>query len=221
MYAFLPPFLPPSLDPLHPSAAVGIENLSEAVTHARFVGTNPASDEVVLMKILQVLHTLMLTPVGCLLSNESVCEIMQSCFRICFEMRLSELLRCYAEGTLVDMVQLLFSRLPTFTEDSHSVDDTSSMDQTLTTPQNESENKEQLDTVEEEEEGESHDPEVPIETETESHDQEGVESTKEFVSSDVFNVTTRHKHGSFTPYGLPCVRELMRFLISIINVRDR
>ena len=54
MYAFLPPFLPPSLDPLHPSAAVGIENLSEAVTHARFVGTNPASDEVVLMKILQV-----------------------------------------------------------------------------------------------------------------------------------------------------------------------
>ena len=63
--------------------------LSEAVTHARFVGTNPSSDEVVLMKILQVLRTLMLTPVGQLLSNESVVEIMQSCFRICFEMRLS------------------------------------------------------------------------------------------------------------------------------------
>ena len=41
------------------------------------------------MKILQVLKTLMLSPAGRLLSNESVCEIMQSCFRICFEMRLS------------------------------------------------------------------------------------------------------------------------------------
>ena len=76
-------------DPSHLSSSTAVEALSEAVTHARFVGTNPASDEVVLMKILQVLKTLMLSPAGRLLSNESVCEIMQSCFRICFEMRLS------------------------------------------------------------------------------------------------------------------------------------
>lgn len=30
--------------------------MADAVTHARFVGTDPASDEVVLMKILQVHH---------------------------------------------------------------------------------------------------------------------------------------------------------------------
>ena len=78
-----------STDPSFLSSSTAVEALSEAVTHARFVGTNPASDEVVLMKILQVLRTLMLSPAGRLLSNESVCEIMQSCFRICFEMRLS------------------------------------------------------------------------------------------------------------------------------------
>lgn len=39
--------------------------------------------------VFQVLRTLLLTPVGAHLTNESVCEIMQSCFRICFEMRLS------------------------------------------------------------------------------------------------------------------------------------
>ena len=39
--------------------------------------------------LLQVLHTILGAPVGRLLSNESVCELMQSCFRICFEMRLS------------------------------------------------------------------------------------------------------------------------------------
>ncbi|XP_076419354.1 Golgi-specific brefeldin A-resistance guanine nucleotide exchange factor 1 isoform X26 [Peromyscus maniculatus bairdii] len=97
-----------------------MENMADAVTHARFVGTDPASDEVVLMKILQVLRTLLLTPVGTHLTNESVCEIMQSCFRICFEMRLSELLRKSAEHTLVDMVQLLFTRLPQFKEEPKS-----------------------------------------------------------------------------------------------------
>ncbi|XP_076598745.1 Golgi-specific brefeldin A-resistance guanine nucleotide exchange factor 1 isoform X3 [Chaetodon auriga] len=108
------------LDANHEAAAEAIENMADAVTHARFVGTDPASDEVVLMKILQVLRTLLLTPVGAHLTNESVCEIMQSCFRICFEMRLSELLRKSAEHTLVDMVQLLFSRLPQFKEEAKS-----------------------------------------------------------------------------------------------------
>uniref|UniRef100_A0A8C5AU99 Golgi brefeldin A resistant guanine nucleotide exchange factor 1 n=1 Tax=Gadus morhua TaxID=8049 RepID=A0A8C5AU99_GADMO len=108
------------IDANHEAAAEAIENMADAVTHARFVGTDPASDEVVLMKILQVLRTLLLTPVGAHLTNESVCEIMQSCFRICFEIRLSELLRKSAEHTLVDMVQLLFSRLPQFKEEAKS-----------------------------------------------------------------------------------------------------
>lgn len=41
-------------DPSHEGTAEGMENMADAVTHARFVGTDPASDEVVLMKILQV-----------------------------------------------------------------------------------------------------------------------------------------------------------------------
>ena len=44
------------LDPSSESASSGIDNLADAVTHARFVGTDPSSDEVVLMKILQVSH---------------------------------------------------------------------------------------------------------------------------------------------------------------------
>ncbi|PVD38476.1 hypothetical protein C0Q70_01091 [Pomacea canaliculata] len=105
------------IDPLCDTAGAAIENIADAVTHARFVGTDPSSDEVILMKILHVLRTLLLSPAGVLLTNESVCEIMQSCFRICFEMRLSELLRKSAENTLMDMVQLLFTRLPQFKED--------------------------------------------------------------------------------------------------------
>lgn len=59
----------------------------------------------------------MLNPEGSALTNESVCEIMLSCFRICFEPRLNELLRKNAEQTLKEIVQLLFMRLPQFSEE--------------------------------------------------------------------------------------------------------
>jgi len=41
-------------EPNGDKAAIAIENIADAVTHARFVGTDPGSDEVVLMKILHV-----------------------------------------------------------------------------------------------------------------------------------------------------------------------
>jgi hypothetical protein len=44
--------------------------------------------------------------------------MMQSCLRLCFETTLSAVLRKAAENTLADMAQLIFTRLPTFTEDS-------------------------------------------------------------------------------------------------------
>lgn len=89
------------------------------MTHARFVGSDQASDGVVLMKIVQVLRTLMLSPEGSALTNESVCEVMLSCFRICFEPRLNELLRRAAEHALKDIIHLLFMRLPQFAEERH------------------------------------------------------------------------------------------------------
>ncbi|XP_063243123.1 Golgi-specific brefeldin A-resistance guanine nucleotide exchange factor 1 isoform X2 [Bacillus rossius redtenbacheri] len=98
-----------------------VENIADAVTHARFVGTDQASDGVVLLKILQVLRLLVSSSEGAMLTNESVCEILLSCFRICFETRLSELLRRAAEQCLREMVQVLFSRLPQFQEDTRAV----------------------------------------------------------------------------------------------------
>lgn len=62
----------------------------------------------------------MLNPEGSALTNESVCEIMLSCFRICFEPRLNELLRKNAEQTLKEIVQLLFMRLPQFSEERYA-----------------------------------------------------------------------------------------------------
>ena len=41
-------------DPASSNVASAVSSMADAVTHARFVGTDPANDEVVLMKILQV-----------------------------------------------------------------------------------------------------------------------------------------------------------------------
>jgi golgi-specific brefeldin A-resistance guanine nucleotide exchange factor 1 len=76
-------------DPTNSNLPAIVQNIGDAVTHARFVGSDNNSDGVVLLKIVQVLRTLMLSPEGSALSNESVCEIILSCFRICFETRLN------------------------------------------------------------------------------------------------------------------------------------
>lgn len=102
------------IDPTHASVPAAVEDIADAVTHARFVGTDPSADGIVLTNILQVLRTLMLSPEGALLTDESVCEIMLTCFRIFFETRLIELLRRNAEQCLRDMTQLIFMRLPQF-----------------------------------------------------------------------------------------------------------
>ncbi|XGW13828.1 hypothetical protein V3C99_000264 [Haemonchus contortus] len=100
-------------------AANAVESIAYAVVHTKFIGgKSSGSDECVLFKILLVLRSLLLSPPGSLLSNEAVCDMMQSCFRIVFEQHLSPLLRKAAEATLSDMTQLIFTRLPTFHEDA-------------------------------------------------------------------------------------------------------
>uniref|UniRef100_A0A0X3NZN1 SEC7 domain-containing protein n=1 Tax=Schistocephalus solidus TaxID=70667 RepID=A0A0X3NZN1_SCHSO len=100
--------LPPAQD----MVGVAIETVAEAVIQARFIRSGLSSDEVVLMKIVHLLRTLLLVPAGYLLSNEMVFEILQNCLRICLETKLSELLRRTAEQFLCSIVQLFFSRLP-------------------------------------------------------------------------------------------------------------
>ena len=108
--------------------------------------------------------------------------------------------------------------------------------QTLTTPQQE------LPVLEEEEveEDESHDNEAPltenreptdqceVPTDDQSHDQTEGKLTNqnngtlsEFLSNDVACASSRHKAGVLPPHGLPCLRELLRFLISIVNATDK
>ncbi|KAJ3644551.1 hypothetical protein Zmor_022276 [Zophobas morio] len=269
------------IDPTHSTVPTTVHSIADAVTHARFVGTDQSSDGVVLMRILQVLRTLTLAPEGATLTNESLCEIMLSCFRICFETRLNELLRRTAEHYLKDMVQLVFMRLPQFSEDLHAVkqfkmrpgaieqtrskrkksfrlsnhEDTQSptlkpqnprINHLSTTPltpagnivdmqgsisQNtpENVNTESPSTFSENSENVQINVEPATPEQTETQEEEKVEQsvateeeTQDYVNQRGIRFTQQMQEETvLVPYGLACVRELFRFLISLCNPLDK
>eukprot|EP00080_Pristionchus_pacificus_P016438 PDM76458.1 gbf-1 [Pristionchus pacificus] len=265
-------------------AAHTVESIAQAVTHTKFIGgANAGSDECVLFEILHVLRALLLSPAGRLLSNEAVCDMMQSCFRICFELHLSELLRKAARTTLADMTQLIFTRLPTFEEDLRHpyirklVMNTKGQRRRRKTRPSEKKVKKEVKEEEEERERERSDSEkeaedvevveaaketdVLVEGSTASSadtvDEEREKSTVEKKKAEDIKTITSDSEGEcaaaatgvggvdlaaglsrgggggegsesservnalLLPYGLPCCRELLRFLIALTDPLDR
>ncbi|KAL3629400.1 hypothetical protein CASFOL_026622 [Castilleja foliolosa] len=85
----------------------------DTVTSCRFEVTDPASEEVVLMKILQVLLACMKNKASVSLNNHHVCSIVNTCFRIVHQASSkSELLQRISRHTMHELVRCIFSRLP-------------------------------------------------------------------------------------------------------------
>ncbi|KAJ2490305.1 GDP/GTP exchange factor for ARF [Coemansia sp. RSA 2050] len=95
----------------HPRAVPALLELARAVTHCRFEATDAASDEAVLMQILNVLGTLVNCSGSRHLNDVTVCEIMETVLSMSCQMRLSEMLRKSAESTLFTLVTFVFGRL--------------------------------------------------------------------------------------------------------------
>ncbi|CAG8495510.1 3078_t:CDS:10 [Funneliformis caledonium] len=96
---------------------VAMSMLSSAATHCKFEASDSVSDEYVLLKILQVLRLTLTCEVGKVLSDEALCEMMETGLSMCCQMRLSEMLRRSAEHTMVVMVQTMFERLKSLEEE--------------------------------------------------------------------------------------------------------
>lgn len=93
----------------------------DAVTSCRFEVTDPASEEVVLMKILQVLLACMKNKSSVKLSNQHVCNIINTCFRVVHQASSkSELLQRIARHTMHELIRHIFSRLPDIDGGEHA-----------------------------------------------------------------------------------------------------
>lgn len=94
----------------------------DAVTSCRFEVTDPASEEVVLMKILQVLLACMKSKASVMLSNQHVCTIVNTCYRIVHQAgSKGELLQRIARHAMHELVRCIFSHLPDVDNMEHAL----------------------------------------------------------------------------------------------------
>ncbi|XP_010910154.1 ARF guanine-nucleotide exchange factor GNOM [Elaeis guineensis] len=101
------------LDPGAPGAEAAVHAVVDAVTSCRFEVTDPASEEAVLMKILQVLLACMRSRGSALLSNQHVCTIVNTCFRVVHQAGTKgELLQRFSRHTMHELIRCIFSHLP-------------------------------------------------------------------------------------------------------------
>lgn len=90
-----------------------LDAVVDAVTGCRFEVTDPASEEAVLMKILQVLLGCVRSRAAPTLTNRHVCAIVNTCFRVVQQAGTKgELLQRVSRQTMQEVVRCVFSRLP-------------------------------------------------------------------------------------------------------------
>ncbi|KAI0340495.1 Sec7-domain-containing protein [Trametopsis cervina] len=99
---------------IHPYA-VALEpclaELSNTVSRCKFEASDSSGDEVTLLKIMTVIQDAMCGPVSDILGDVEVCEMLETVLTTCCQMRLSEILRRSAEGTMHALVKTAFVRL--------------------------------------------------------------------------------------------------------------
>lgn len=96
-----------------PNLAAAMTSVAGAGTHCKFEASDSVSDEAVLLKILDVLRHTLTSDLGSVLTDEAVCEMMETGLSMCCQMRLSEMLRRSAERTMQAMIISVFRRLQT------------------------------------------------------------------------------------------------------------
>jgi len=93
-----------------PRAGEAVNRIARATTHCRFEPSSTADDEVVLMRLLEVIGNALRCGAGAALTDETVWDMAQCCFLISRVEHGSHLLQKTGETTLSHIVMHVFSR---------------------------------------------------------------------------------------------------------------
>lgn len=138
-----------------------------------------------------------------------------------------ELLRRTAEQALKDMILLLFMRLPQFTEDLNTFnikhlkirpEATAKSLKNTTKANDNSASSDKVQSTVSSEEMTNNEQQQQVEPQSEI-EEENIE-TQNDSKEDFTNTSRSTEIDSYIPYGIPCIRELFRFLISLCNSHD-
>ncbi|WOL08915.1 ARF guanine-nucleotide exchange factor GNOM [Canna indica] len=190
-----------TLDVLDPVSGTGVDTamhlVVEAVTSCRFEVTDPASEEAVLMKILQVLLAIMRSRASAVLSNQHVCTIVNTCFRVVHQAGTKgELLQRFSRHTMHELIRCIFSHLP----------DVKADEPPSVKPEMGAVDKDQSFGINQVENG------------------NGTVGSA-MTSGETNNVAAPDAPNGekimVDPYGVPCMLEIFNFLCSLLNVADQ
>ncbi|MBW0475602.1 hypothetical protein O181_015317 [Austropuccinia psidii MF-1] len=231
------------IHPNSPSLAIAMSQVSAAGTHCRFEASDSVSDEIVLLKILDVLRNSLTGAVGYILSDEAVCQMMETGLSMCCQTRLGEILRRSGESTMQAMVSAVFSRLrhlePSlvhFTPNDEGMENLTFKETLrMSVPDPQSGSIPAASSLADKE----HEPSQNVLLEPISQTQRQSDINQDFdskekqhlVQSDqptpvISNQTldedqlNQHLSQDLRPYGLPSIKELLRVLISLLNPYD-
>lgn len=174
-----------------PRAKEAINRISEAISKCCFEETHREGDEMVLMKLLELLEYCLRCKVGCLITDRNVWQMIQTCYRMVNDPRSSIYLCHTAENTFAHLVLTLFNRISEL--------------KMSTEPFNlfvVSTNAQKLDK-------DSH-PKMNIAAEDATADANEEALDEEFMSENQFNEP-------LIPYGIAVLHQLLQFLSTLID----
>ncbi|CAF2166446.1 unnamed protein product [Brassica napus] len=208
-----------TLDTVNVGEAMHI--IVDAVKSCRFEVTDPASEEVVLMKILQVLLACIKSKAANGLSNQDIFTIINICLRVVHQSTSkSELLQRLARHTMHELVRCIFSQLPYISPLANETDlNVGDKVGTVDWDQKSGESKVEngiIDSVSVTL-GTDKDPRSSemVTPETELNNDE-----KETEVSDDLNVAANGESAMLAPFGIPCMVEIFHFLCTLLNVGE-
>ncbi|KAK5816093.1 hypothetical protein F5H01DRAFT_343687 [Linnemannia elongata] len=214
-----------------PNVSHAMQRLAVAATHCKFEASDSVSDEIVLLKILQVLRIALTSGPGSTLSDESVCSMIETGLSMCCQLQLSEMLRKSAEHTMTVITQTMFEKLRTIPVPIESAEGESAeaedSETILVQPASMQDSTDQVDlTI-------NHNP-ATVETEAEAllseksktdsderEKQQENEKENATLNNDPESAETLLEVEPPKSYGLPSIRELLRVLISLLNPQDQ
>ncbi|KAI0132007.1 Sec7 domain-containing protein [Xylariales sp. AK1849] len=196
------------ISPASPRFPLAMQSLSTAITHCRFEASDSAQDEVVLLMILNLMEDMLSSPGGALLSDESVCEMMETGLTMCCQSRLSEVLRRTAEAAMVRMCQIIFEHLKHL--EVEAGDDIEAMDK---------QTNGDMDAVKMVPATNGHD---VIASSDAPADEPRPSSSSGDVSDPVEEASEAESEDlDIKPYSLPSMKELFRVLVDLLDPHDK
>ncbi|KAG7086681.1 hypothetical protein E1B28_002619 [Marasmius oreades] len=190
---------------------VALSELSHTVSHCKFEASDSSGDEVVILKIMTVIHdSLCGSNVGGLLNDVEVCEMLETVLTTCCQMRLSEILRRSAENTMHALVRTVFSRL-------HSLEPAEEETKLGSSDEDSAEGEVKMKVASTKPIPDNS--ERPSEAAQEEAVQELVEERNHVRDAD--SPASMSVSSSRTPFSLPSILELLRVIVNVLDPNDQ